>query len=220
MLEVTPFFAVPFGTCRYERAAVLNGPLRERLLSWAREGASQANPRPLTQRNDAVFESHFGLFRSSDPHVTELREFCLSQVVALVSRLNGYDEHEQRRLELSCDSWFHVTRRSGYFGLHNHPNASWSGVYCVDPGDPEPADRSSGLLSFVNPALPAAMHVDAGNGRISGPFSTHVRQFRLEAGQLVLFPSWVLHEVTVYLGERERITVAFNCAVRLAAARS
>ena len=30
-------------------------------------------------------------------------------------------------------------------------------------------------------------------------------------GQLVLFPSWVLHDVKPFEGEGERITVAFNC---------
>ena len=33
----------------------------------------------------------------------------------------------------------------------------------------------------------------------------------MEAGQLVLFPSWVLHDVKPFEGEGERITVAFNC---------
>ena len=34
---------------------------------------------------------------------------------------------------------------------------------------------------------------------------------RLEPGQLVLFPSWLLHDVKPFQGEGERITVAFNC---------
>jgi hypothetical protein len=31
-----------------------------------------------------------------------------------------------------------------------------------------------------------------------------------KSGQLVLFPSWLLHAVRPYRGERERISVAFN----------
>jgi uncharacterized protein (TIGR02466 family) len=30
------------------------------------------------------------------------------------------------------------------------------------------------------------------------------------SGQLVLFPSWLLHAVRPYRGDRERISVAFN----------
>ena len=32
-----------------------------------------------------------------------------------------------------------------------------------------------------------------------------------QPGQLVLFPSWILHDVKPFEGEGERITVAFNC---------
>ena len=53
---------------------------------------------------------------------------------------------------------------AGFFGLHNHPNASWSGVYCVDPGQHDAGKRDSGLLSFVNPMIMGAMHMDAGVG--------------------------------------------------------
>ena len=35
-----------------------------------------------------------------------------------------------------------------------------------------------------------------------------------QAGQLVIFPSWLMHEVLPYLGERERIVVAFNAWIR------
>jgi hypothetical protein len=42
-----------------------------------------------------------------------------------------------------------------------------------------------------------------------------VRQIDLEPGQLVLFPSWVLHDVKPYEGDGERITVAFNCWFQL-----
>ena len=39
--------------------------------------------------------------------------------------------------------------------------------------------------------------------------------FDLQPGQLVLFPSWVQHQVMPFYGEGERITVAFNCAMSL-----
>jgi hypothetical protein len=84
-------------------------------------------------------------------------------------------------------------------------------VYCVDPGSSDEDKPHSGQLGFVNPATVSAMHLDAGNAGLSGAFATGVTNLRLEAGQLVLFPSWVLHEVKPYEGEGERMTVAFNC---------
>lgn len=177
-----------------------------------RSGSLHANPRPLTQRSDAVFESHFRLFAVDDPAIVRLREYCLTQVLQFVARLNGYGGEELRRIRVHADAWFHITRRGGFFALHNHPNASWSGVYCVDPGRHDAGAADSGLLSFVNPAIASAMFMDAGTARLSGPYSYNVRHLRLEPGQLVIFPSWVLHDVKPFAGEGERITVAFNCS--------
>jgi|SRR5438105_7915330 len=89
--------------------------------------------------------------------------------------------------------------------------ASWSGVYCVDPGKHDADKPESGLLSFVNPAVSSAMYLGAATDNIRGPLAYHIRHVRLEPGQLVLFPSWVLHDVKHYEGEGERITVSFNC---------
>jgi len=41
----------------------------------------------------------------------------------------------------------------------------------------------------------------------------------LTPGQLVLFPSWLLHEVMPYEGDDVRITVAFNARFKLQGAQ-
>jgi uncharacterized protein (TIGR02466 family) len=207
--EIVPMFAVPFAFCQYEGAAALNVKLRQ--LALEHEAAGQHNPRPLTQRNAALFESHFDLFRHPSPAIQELKQFCWDQMLAVIGQLNGYTLPTLERLEIFNDAWVHVTRRGGYFSLHNHPNASWSGVYCVDTGVSDADRPDSGLLSFLGPSTASAMHFDAGNARIPPPYGTQMRNLRLEAGRLVLFPSWVLHEVKPFEGTGERITIAFNC---------
>ena len=207
--ELINMFAVPFAFSRYPAPEPLNVALKHSLLAMERDKAT--NPRPLTQRNAAVFESHFDLFRSEDPAIQELKTFCWHQLLALIGRLNGYDVATVNRLQMYNDCWFHVTRRGGYFGLHNHPNASWSGVYCVDPGKHDADRKHSGLLSFVNPMLMSGMHLDAGTAKVTLPYGHQSADVALEAGQLVLFPSWVLHDVKPYEGSGERITIAFNC---------
>lgn len=208
--ELFNLFAVPFAIGRYPAAAPLNAALRGYVLAREQSG-NAANPRPLTYRNDALFESHFDLFREPDPAVQELKRFCWDQLLAVIGKLNGYDLPTLHRLQIYNDCWFHVTRRGGYFGLHNHPNASWSGVYCVDPGRSDPDKAMSGALCFLNPTIMNAMHMDAGISSMRLPYGHHVAHFRLEPGQLVIFPSWVLHDVKPFEGEGERITIAFNC---------
>ena len=211
MIEVTPFFAVPFGFAKLENCAALNAELRELFLQRAGQGSRYANPRPLTQRNREVFESEFEIFRWQEPCIQQLKEFCWSHMLQMIGALNGYDGATIKRLLIYNEAWFHVTRRGGFFGLHNHPNASWSGVYCVDPGQNDVDKPDSGLLSFVSPAVITSMHMDAATLNLRDPFAPNVRALRLEPGQLVVFPSWILHDVKPLQGEGVRVTVAFNC---------
>ena len=208
--KLVNMFAVPFAFSRYAAHAPLNAALKRLLFSLEKSGQA-ANPRPLTQRNTAVFESHFNLFREADPAIEELKAFCWDQLLNVVGQLNGYDVPTITRLEIYNDCWFHISRRGGFFGLHNHPNASWSGVYCVDPGRSDAGAKDSGRLSFINPMITSAMHMDAGIARMQLPYGYQVAGVTLEAGQLVIFPSWVLHDVKPFEGQGERITIAFNC---------
>jgi uncharacterized protein (TIGR02466 family) len=208
--KIMNMFAVPFAFSSCPTHERLNPALKERLFALEKSGTA-ANPRPLTQRNAATFESHFNLFRDSDAAIQELKTFCWDHLLGVISRLNGYDPPTLHRLQIYNDCWFHITRRGGFFGLHNHPNASWSGVYCVDPGRHDADKPESGRLNFLNPTIMAAMHMDAGVARMPLPYGSQVASLPLEAGQLVMFPSWVLHEVKPFEGQGERITIAFNC---------
>jgi uncharacterized protein (TIGR02466 family) len=212
--ELMIMFAVPFSLSVHPEQQRLNEGLKRYVFKHEKDGGG-SNPRPITQRNDAVYESHFDLFRVNDPAIQELKAFCWNQLLSFVAGLNGYDLATVNRLEIFNDSWFHVTRRGGFFGLHNHPNASWSGVYCVDPGRSDPGKEGSGLLSFVSPMLVSGMYQDPANVKMKRPYSTGVAQLMLAPGQLVMFPSWVLHDVKPFEGEGERITIAFNCWFRL-----
>ncbi len=210
MLQIQGQFAVPFAFDVHPDPARLNAALRTLFL--ARENGRFANPNPYTVRNPELFESHFDLFGWPEPEIAHLREFCLSRVVQLVCELNGYDAAARSRLRVRTDAWFHITRRNGYFGVHNHPLATWSGVYCVSAGQHDAHQPDSGALVFLHPNSSATMYSDPGNEAVKPPFGGGNSAYKLEPGQLVLFPSWLLHHVSPFFGEGERITVAFNCA--------
>lgn len=207
-LNLNSPFQIPFAQAQHPDCAALNEALRTLFLQ--RERAGTANPTATMQINPALFESRFDLFKWPDACVRSLRDWCWQQLMAFVREVNRHDEATLRRLVGHADAWFHIARRGGYFGLHNHPMASWSGVYCVATGQDDEGRRDSGLLSFPHPMAASAMFIDAGNNRLSIPYSYASRELRLQPGQLVLFPSWLMHQVTPFMGEGERITVAFN----------
>ena len=213
--QIAPGFAVPFVLCEHPDPVGLNERLRSLFLQREQAGERYANPQPLVQRNEALWESNFQLFDWPDRPVAELRDYCWQQLYRAIGELNGYTRDELLRLHIGAESWFHITRKGGYFALHNHPMASWSGVYCVAAGDDRSGIKDSGLLSFVSPMAANTMYIDMAIARMGQPYAYGPRNFKLKAGQLVLFPSWVLHEVRPYFGEGERITVAFNARFRM-----
>ena len=211
--EIIHAFATPIGVTHLPNPEGLNARLRELFLQRETKGDLYANPEPRVKRNKTLFESRFDLFEWPEACVQELRSFCIGQLYQMFQSLNGYDTQQLQQMHFALESWFHVTRGGGYFAAHNHPNHSWSGVYCVKhDGDEEESD--SGKLCFINPNLASNMYVDAANVRMKRPFSGAPLMLRLQPGQLVLFPSWLLHEVMPYEGTTERITVAFNARFR------
>ncbi|MFD0725340.1 TIGR02466 family protein [Lysobacter brunescens] len=209
--QVASMFAVPVFQARHPDAAALNADLKALFLLREHDKTIYGNPNPSLKQQDGVFESDFTLFSWQEACVQALRAFCWTELGKAVQELNGYGPEEMRRLQIFSHTWFHVTRQGGFVINHIHPMASWSGVYCVDPGE-TPADKpESGVLRFHNPHYYSNMFLDAGNARLRAPYHHGSWSFRLQPGQLVLFPSWVPHEVLPFHGSDERITVAFNC---------
>ena len=210
-VEINPVFAVPFAQDFLPDAARLNAELRQLLLAREAQGEAYANPYPSLKQQAGVFESDFNLFSWPEPVIQQLRQFCWATLGRTIAELNGYSAEEMQRLQIFSHTWFHVTRHGGFTILHTHPMASWSGVYCVDSGR-TPEDRpESGVLRFHNPHHYSNYFLDAGNLRLRAPYHHGTWSVRFQPGQLVLFPSWLQHEVMPFYGDDERITIAFNC---------
>lgn len=212
-LNLSPSFAVPIVNTGVAGGEQLNPRLRERFLAWENdEGRRSSMPTEVLKH--AVYESDFSLFTREDPVVSELARLCLSALGELIMQINDYSSQEMRDLRIYHHSWYHITRHGGYTSAHNHPMASWSGVYCVTPGETPANERDSGSLRFLDPRPNPAMYLDPGNSHIGATYAPGALAFRLVPGQLLLFPSWLMHEVTPFWGRDERITVAFNAWVR------
>jgi len=209
--EIQPVFAVPLVQETYPNAATLNPHLKSLLLAREAEGGRFANPNPSLKQQVGVFESDFTLFSWPEPPIQTLRQFCWTALGRAVQQLNAYSAEEMKQLRIFSHTWYHVTRKGGFVILHTHPMASWSGVYCVAAGE-VPEDRpESGVLRFHNPHHYSGYFRDAGNFKLQTPYHHGSWNVHLKPGQLVLFPSWLQHEVLPFYGEDERITIAFNC---------
>jgi len=192
-VTIIPAFAIPFGASFLADCGQMNQDLKELFLT--RETDEFKNLTRNSLDNKLVFESNFDLFTWEN---------------SCVVQLNKYERSKVAEFDIYADAWFHITRKGGYFVNHNHPMASWSAVYCVADGTDQDDIEDSAVTRFFHPQTAASTYLDAGNFNMTKPFGTGHQIFKLQAGQILIFPSWIYHEVSCYMGNSERITVAVN----------
>jgi uncharacterized protein (TIGR02466 family) len=209
-VTVHPAFAVPFGEVFHPQPEALNADLHSLILALEARGTAYRNPDPVVHQPDGLFESEFEFFGREEPCVQQLRQWVWSTLAEFIRSINPSFASQPAGLRIASQTWFHVTREGGYFGYHNHPMASWSGVYCVADGDPDHSRSNNGCLVFPHPLTAANAYIDPANASLAWPFTQGNFVLNLRPGQLVLFPSWLGHYVTPFYGDAQRITVAFN----------
>src|SRR5580700_3317426 len=197
-------FAVPIAEARLSPCESLNRQLEALFL--ARESDEYRNPTPAHVPQEEMFESRFNLFLWPEAAIQELRVFVLNCVGQAVMEASNLKADDLARLQIHNHTWFHVTRYAGSFVAHNHPLASWSAVYCVRAGEPLAERPDSGVLRFIDTRSGAGAYLDTANRRLRPAYALKPKEVRLEAGQVIVFPSFVFHEVAPFYGRDTRIT--------------
>ncbi len=209
-LKIYPTFATPMGEFSVPSAEALNSELHALILRLEAEGDANRNTDAVVSQPPGLYEGKFDFFSRDEPCIQRLRESCWGALGEMIQQLNDSLANDTKGLRIASQTWFHVTRNGGYFGYHNHPMASWSGVYCVSRGVPTPGITNNGCLVFPHPMVAVNSYLDVANSTLRWPYKPGNLSLSLAPGQLILFPSWLGHMVTPFVGRGERITVAFN----------
>jgi uncharacterized protein (TIGR02466 family) len=130
---------------------------------------------------------------------------------ALEKRINAHVRSFAGKLEFDLtgrklamtDCWVNVMARQVVHGLHLHPLASISGTYYVR------TPRGCSGLKFEDPRLDRFMAAPPRKARARRDNRVWVT-IPAEQGNLVLFESWLRHEVAPNPTIAERISVSFN----------
>lgn len=213
MIRITDIFTTPFVEARLADHEAVCEELRILLLEREAQGDKYRNEIRRVTQFGPLFESRFDLFRWEDPPVQKVARFSHAAIGQVLARTTDYTADEMQSLTFTYHAWFHVTRNGGFQGLHNHQNASWSGIFCVDPGDSPPDRPDSGLVRFHDPRACSWFYSEAGNIRLRMPFHHGAFDVVHQAGRLLIFPSYLNHEIFPYQGTRPRIVIAFNCSI-------
>lgn len=105
------------------------------------------------------------------------------------------------RLEMS-DCWLNVMPRGCAHSFHLHPHAVISGTYYVS------TPRGAAGLRFEDPRLSRLMAAPARKG--ARPEQAAHVLYPAKAGQVILFESWLRHEVPASPIDAERVSISFN----------
>ena len=111
--------------------------------------------------------------------------------------------------------WANINRDGQGNELHSHPGSFWSGIYYVDDGGVSADPSLGGELEFMDPRAPGA-NMYARELAILAPGGRPVGANQVvtpKAGQMVMFPAWLLHQVRRYRGKNQRISIAFNLSL-------
>ncbi len=187
-------------------AAAFNGDIKRHIQAWR-----GMNPEGIVRSNvKSMGAWHSDVDMETRPEFHPLCELILSSVTEVFRDL-GY--HSDWR-PVIVNMWSNVSCKYSFNRSHIHPNSLWSGVYYVQ------APTGAGRIVFTEPRPQV---------RMASPVYERPSQERPESwdqvffepseGRMIIFPSWLLHEVEPNMCETEgqlgeRISVSFNIGQR------
>ena len=187
-------------------ATALNDGVRKHIRAWRRgdpDGIVRSNVR-------STGAWHSDVDMATRPEFQPLCELIQAAAAEVFDDL-GY--HPDWRPAIS-NMWANVSSRYAINRSHIHPNSLWSGVYYVQ------APAGAGRIVFTEPRAQVRMTSPVYERPSEDrPESWDQVYFEPVEGRLILFPSWLMHEVEPNLCETrgqagERISVSFNIGQR------
>lgn len=133
----------------------------------------------------------------------------------LVEHLDGHVRAFARSLDFDMDLrrlgldslWINVLKPGGQHTAHIHPHSIISGTYYVVVPD------GASAIRYEDPRLPMLMAAPPKKPKAKRANQTFVSAAP-SAGTILLWESWLRHEVPVNTAKSERISISFNYAAQ------
>lgn len=198
MIELTKYeklFSTPLVRFRCTDPATLNAQL------LAEGAALRAEDEGASKSNRGGWHSSGNLFKQDTPGIARLKGEAKAAVLAATRKISASVDPAELRLKLFA--WMNANPPGGFNAPHTHPGAHWSGVYYVS--QPEVDEGNSGMIEFLDP------RTDLPNWRLLGARSFALKKkIRPAPGEMILFPSYLVHWVYPNEADEDRVSVAFN----------
>ena len=141
--------------------------------------------------------SNHGGWQSTSFPVTTKEDVLQSLLINCLSKFPSVSES----VNITISAWVNINKTGDYNVRHTHPDCDLSGVYYIQ-------GEGTGSIKF---ATHEQMYF------MVSPNMPHSKMIAHEPkdGDILLFPSYLLHEVTVNTSSKNRITVGFNIKLDL-----
>ncbi len=127
---------------------------------------------------------------------------CIDGMAATIA--DSMNMRRDRQLVIET-FWVNINPKYAYNALHEHPESVVSGVYYVQ------SDEKSGHLRFRDPRAGKRMNPwPVAEDKKSDQRHWDRVSHKPIAGRLIMFPSWLEHDVEANLSDQERISISFN----------
>ena len=193
-------FATQIHRAQLAGAAMLNAELKRACLAIAaQDRAGQRWAREHGYRGYTSYASLDDLPQRATAF--ELLKKRIDREVALFARELDF-ERQGRRLKLDS-LWLNVMPQGGVHGGHIHPHSAISGTYYVA------LPKGASAIKFEDPRLPLMMAAPARKAKARGYNQTFV-SVAPKPGTVLLWESWLRHEVPQNNARGQRISISFN----------
>lgn len=124
----------------------------------------------------------------------------LNEIIKMNNDGAGMNIDIDKEIEIS-NMWFNVNPKGGHQGKHHHAKNLLGGTYYLQVPD------DSGDIQFSNPN-PLSYYMN------QKPYDIHMItpsiNFKPTAGDLLIWPGWMDHEISMNKTDEKRITISFG----------
>ena len=193
--SMTMAFASPVLRFQIPNSEALNATLVEESLAMREQSAG------MKRSNRQGWHSDTDLMERTEPGLSKLASIirnCTNSASKAIAPQFDASKHK-----LVASGWININPQHGYNVPHRHIGAGWSGCYYVTV--PKADDGPSGSIEFVSPVVvPRELKV------FNATCYKDNLTMKPKAGDLLMFPSYLMHWVYPNEIDEERITIAFN----------
>lgn len=136
-----------------------------------------------------------------DPAVADLAKLLTIHASAFAKEC-AFDLQRKPRLD---SLWVNLLKSGGHHSGHIHPHSIISGTLYLE------VPNSSGAIRFEDPRLPLMMAAPPRRKEGSEELQTFIT-VQPRRGMLLMWESWLRHEVLPGTGRGERLSISFNFA--------